>query len=133
MTEQSFIVMEASRRWKKTEKGPKPYYMCDVYAATVAGMEDFIMSGIDLIPGTTVNVEELGIVFRLKNDETWDIDKIYKDQPAEGTDVEEEVVAAILDGLIPDDEITDDDVEENNETVTDETTSETEGEEGTTT
>lgn len=112
MSTPSYIVMESKIRWKKTELGPKPYYLCDVYAETVAGMEDFVLSGVDILPGSTVNVEELGIVFRLRNDENWEVDKIYKEQPAEGSEAEQAVVVSILDDLISDDEITEDTAEE---------------------
>lgn len=83
----------------------------EVLADAVVGFDDFIrINSGEILPGSTVDFADYRKVYRLRNDGIWEEYQSYAPEDMTEEDAaaaEEAMIAAILDGLIPDDAIDD--------------------------
>lgn len=100
----SYTELSAQHQWRDDGDGPKAYYLCEVFADTVSGMDAFIQARPNLLPGSTVDIADLKTVFRLRNDGSWEEYRNYSGvEPTE--EAQAEAVAMVLDDIISDEDI----------------------------
>lgn len=84
--------------------------MGSIYAVLVDnmdGFDHFVLVHADILPGSTVDVADFRMMFRLRHDGSWE--ELY-DYSTGDVQVQQEAVASVLDGIIPDDMIEEDSV-----------------------
>lgn len=86
----------------KDDRGKRAIYK--VLADNAQGFDDFISSTSGILPGSTVDIADYKTVFRLRNDGNWEQLRYYGEGEVT-EEMQEAMVADILDGLISDDEI----------------------------
>ena len=73
-----------------------------VLVDNMTGFDDFILDHGDALPGTTVDVADFRMVFRLRHDGSWEELYDYSSGDPEAT---QEAVATVLEDLVPDEEL----------------------------
>lgn len=77
-----------------------------VLADDQTGFDKFIIDhGEKVLPGSTIDVADYKTVFRMRNDKTWENYRSYAADDEEQATIEEAAVAALMDELIPDEDI----------------------------
>lgn len=78
----------------------------NVLADDQTGFDKFITDHGDMVlPGSTIDVADYKTVFRMRNDKTWEKHSSYAANAEEQAAIEEAAVTALMDELIPDDEL----------------------------
>ena len=105
MSKQTYVILDSEVKTLLAGDGVRRASLYRVFADNPQGLADFVGDYDDILPGSTVDVDDLKTVYRLRNDGEW-VAYRYYGTDAGGLEAAETAAAeSILDSMIPDEEV----------------------------